>query len=82
MLAYFHYCNKGSHPFAMDWTIERNIKQAELNPEQLQFLTKTTQLVQGKSALFNHITNSGEFEHDLFFVSQLYDITWQPLRTI
>jgi hypothetical protein len=45
MLAYFHYCNKGSHPFAMDWTIERNIRQAELKPEQLEFLVRTTQLV-------------------------------------
>jgi hypothetical protein len=48
MLAYFHYCNKGSRPFAMDWTIERNIRQAELNPDQLQFLKKTTQIVKGK----------------------------------
>lgn len=54
MLAYFHYCNKGSHPFDMDWTIERNIKQAELNPDQLRFLTKTAQLAErnGKNLHF------------------------------
>jgi hypothetical protein len=46
MLAYFHYCNKGGYPFATDWTIERNVKQAELNPDQLRFLTKTAQLVE------------------------------------
>ncbi len=48
MLAYFHYCNKGGYPFATDWTIERNVKQAELNPDQLRFLTKTAQLVEQK----------------------------------
>jgi hypothetical protein len=62
MLAYFHYCNKGSHPFAMDWTIERNIRQAELNPDQLRFLTKTTQLVEGNGK--NLSISSEDFKSD------------------
>jgi hypothetical protein len=33
----------------MDWTIDRNIKQAELNPDQVQFVRKTAQLVKQKS---------------------------------
>ncbi|PMD45736.1 hypothetical protein L207DRAFT_419813 [Hyaloscypha variabilis F] len=82
MLAYFHYCNKGSHPFAMDWTIERNIRQAELKPEQLEFLVRTTQLVKERAAIFDEVKKKGEFEHDFFFLCQLYDITWQALRTI
>ncbi|PMD13377.1 hypothetical protein NA56DRAFT_585720 [Hyaloscypha hepaticicola] len=78
MLAYFHYCNKGGYPFATDWTIERNVKQAELNPDQLRFLTKTAQLVEKNSTLFKHIAKESEFEHDFFFVSRLYNTTWQP----
>jgi hypothetical protein len=48
MLAHFHYMNKGSLPFTMDWTIERNVQQAGFSPEQLEFLTKTAQLVKEK----------------------------------
>ena len=53
MLAYFHYCIKGGKPFDMDWTQERNIKQAELNPDQVQFVAKTAQLVKGRGKKFH-----------------------------
>jgi hypothetical protein len=52
MLYYFHYNNKGSHPFTRDWTSEDNIAMAELNAEQATFLVETAEEVKrrGKSS--------------------------------
>ncbi|KAJ4313574.1 hypothetical protein N0V84_009331 [Fusarium piperis] len=48
MLAYFHYCSKGSHPFAMDWTRPTNVAFAELDQRQVQFIGETARLVKDK----------------------------------
>ncbi len=53
MLAYFHYCNKGAHPFSLDWTVADNIAMAELNAEQVQFVKETAELVKAKSTHFS-----------------------------
>ena len=33
-------------------------------------------------AIFEDIRAHSRFEHDLFFLSQLYDLTWRPIPTI
>jgi hypothetical protein len=48
MLAYFHYCNKGGHPFSMDWTRPANVAFAELGPQQVDFIKETVKLIQDK----------------------------------
>ncbi|KAF5648101.1 hypothetical protein F52700_1316 [Fusarium sp. NRRL 52700] len=48
MLAYFHYCNKGGHPFSMDWTRPANVAFAKLGPQQVEFIKDTIKLIQDK----------------------------------
>ena len=45
MIYYFHYNNKGSHPFAKDWTSTGNMEMAEISPEQARFLATTVEEV-------------------------------------
>ena len=45
MIYYFHYCNKGSRPFARNWASKENLALAELNPEQAQFLEESSVLI-------------------------------------
>lgn len=45
MIYYFHYCNKGNHPFAREWMSEENLALAGLNEEQGQFLKESTVLI-------------------------------------
>jgi hypothetical protein len=40
MLAFFHYCNKGSYPFDMDLNAG-NINFAEWDPVQVRFMHET-----------------------------------------
>lgn len=82
LLAYFHYCNSGSHPFAMDWTHEGNISLGELNEEQVQFMKTSMQQVRDKFAGFKFIRDRQLFEDDFYFLSQLYDVHWKPSNTI
>jgi hypothetical protein len=57
MLAYFHYCNKGSHPFSMDWTNKVNITFAQLNPEQVIFMQEMREEIEQRS------TSNPEVDH-------------------
>lgn len=45
MIYYFHYCNKGSHPFTQDWMTEKNLALAQLNAEQATFLKESSALI-------------------------------------
>ena len=49
MLAFFHYCNKGGHPFATDfWNSSCHVAMAELDAEQLDFLRTTCEQIRQK----------------------------------
>jgi len=52
LLAYFHYCNKGSHPFKMDWTHSDQVKCMELDEEQVTFMQQTTKEINSKSEYY------------------------------
>ena len=49
MIYYFHYNNKGSHPFTRDWTSKENMLLAEVNEEQAGFLAETAHEVMRRS---------------------------------
>ncbi|KAJ2995556.1 hypothetical protein NUW58_g1238 [Xylaria curta] len=82
MLAYFHYCNKGSHPFSMDWSRAKTVSFAQLDTRQAQFMTETVMLVKDKRSHFEHIKLNKLFEDDYYFISQLYELHWHPTYTI
>lgn len=48
MLAYFHYCNQGSLPFATSWILPADIKMAHLSDEQVGFLQQTSEEISMK----------------------------------
>lgn len=49
LLYYFHYNNKGGHPFVKDWTSRENVVMAELDKEQASFLAETAREVMRRS---------------------------------
>ena len=55
MLAFFHYCNKGSRPFAPDfWNSSCHVAMAQLDEEQLNFLRTTSEQIRQKGEYSNH----------------------------
>ncbi|KAK3114204.1 hypothetical protein LTR53_007704 [Teratosphaeriaceae sp. CCFEE 6253] len=82
MLAHFHYCNKGSRPFDMDWTDVRNTSFARLDKEQAMFLKETNEDVAAKGERFRYVRDHRLFEDEYYFVAQLYERDWVPTATI
>ena len=54
LLAYFHYCNKGSHPFSEDWASPTAIARAKLNAEQASFMRSTAERIAKKGVSYKH----------------------------
>lgn len=82
LLAYFHYCNKGGHPFNIDWNNPDEMTRSEFDPEQVQFMRETVIELGKKAERFRKIRQEGIFEDDYYFLSQLYDFDWKPVHTI
>ncbi|XXG99228.1 hypothetical protein Hte_005565 [Hypoxylon texense] len=82
MLAYFHYCNKGSHPFGLNWGHTKSTSFAQLDAQQIEFLKETIELVEEKRQHFREIRERKVFTDDYYFISQLYDIDWAPTHTV
>jgi len=82
LLSYFHHSNKGSHPFLMDWESSPDAYLAELTAEQMAFLKESSRHVREKSSHFNSIREGDAFEDPYFFLAQLYNPEWEPVRTI
>ncbi|KAK3998249.1 hypothetical protein QBC44DRAFT_302744 [Cladorrhinum sp. PSN332] len=83
MIYHFHYCNKGQHPFAPGWTDSpENVTMAQLNEEQVKFLQDSVRMINRRMPEFKRIRENNVFEHDWYFVSQLYETDWQPRFTV
>jgi len=48
LLAHWHYCNKGSQPFALDWDSGKHPAIVEMNTDQIAFVKETSALVKLK----------------------------------
>ena len=48
LLAYFHYSNKGSYPFTMDWSVPSQVACMNLDQEQVTFMSQTVEAIEGK----------------------------------
>jgi hypothetical protein len=53
LLAYFHFCNRGSYPLHMDWTSADQIALTELKPEQIDFMRKNVKEYENKRKFFD-----------------------------
>ncbi|SPQ27182.1 dc7b8959-bb24-4bdd-88c8-e08b8e00ba17 [Thermothielavioides terrestris] len=83
MLAHFHYLNKGVHPFRMTYDaagLRKLSNAAELNDTQLAFVKLTSHLLREPSrvAEIASVRARRDFNHDLYWVAQLYEENWVP----
>ncbi|CAI6330970.1 unnamed protein product [Periconia digitata] len=82
LLAYFHFCNRGSFPLHMDWTSADQIALAELKPEQIKFMQNNVKEYEKKSSHFRHILENKIYEDEFYFIAQLYEKDWKPRHTV
>ncbi|RSL66788.1 hypothetical protein CEP54_003581 [Fusarium duplospermum] len=82
LLAHFHYCNKGIYPFSEDCKDQDLRTLAGLDEEKIKFVHTTTSYARRNRPEWEEIRQAGAYEHDYFFVSQLFEANWQPRTTI
>ncbi|KAI9710664.1 MAG: hypothetical protein M1820_002497 [Bogoriella megaspora] len=82
LLAHFHYCNKGHHPFLLDWKHRQNSPLSDLVPAQVKFMSKTKRLYTEREMDIQDMRATDLFEDELYFVSQMFDKEWSPGDTI
>jgi hypothetical protein len=66
----------------MDWSSPDQIARAELNAEQVEFMRQSAREIEKKAPLFREIREMRQFEHNYYFISQLYDLHWKPGHTV
>jgi hypothetical protein len=78
LLAYFHYCNKAIYPFSDECKDQDLQTLAELDDEAISFVHYTRQLVAEHKKDWEKLWAREEYEHEYYYVSQLFEHNWQP----
>ncbi|PMD58388.1 uncharacterized protein K444DRAFT_532135 [Hyaloscypha bicolor E] len=82
LLAYFHYSCKGYRVFEDGWKEGKMKSMASLNEEQAQFIQKTADYVKINKHHFAKVVDQKLYEHEHYFIAQLYDDDWKPKPTV
>ncbi|KAK4449695.1 hypothetical protein QBC34DRAFT_298813 [Podospora aff. communis PSN243] len=82
LLACFHHCNKGSHPFTMDWTSPNDTSLGEFTEEQRAFMQDLCVMIdnEDQSRTFKKIRKERTVDHEYYFVAQMYEYAWKLPR--
>ncbi|KAI0136535.1 hypothetical protein BJ170DRAFT_15910 [Xylariales sp. AK1849] len=78
LLAYFHYCNKGIFPFSVECKVQDLSTLAKLDGKKILYVSRTRAIVEEQKMHWQKIRHSNNYEHDFYFISQLYEENWQP----
>ncbi|KAI0432118.1 hypothetical protein F5Y09DRAFT_164579 [Xylaria sp. FL1042] len=82
LLAYFHYCNKGIHPFSAECKEQDLTTLAALNETRALFVKQTKVHVEKHRKAWAKVRESHDYEDDFFYISQLFEENWMPQSTI
>lgn len=78
LLAYFHYCTKGTHPFS-DECRDQDLKTlAALDDWAIRFVHETRGYVAEHKRHWEEIWASDDYENEYYYVGQLFERNWQP----
>lgn len=78
LLAHFHYCNKGWYPFSDECKDQDLRSLADLDEEKIRFVHETRKFAKEHEREWEQVREKGAWEHDYFFVSQLFQENWHP----
>ncbi|KAF2965893.1 hypothetical protein GQX73_g7651 [Xylaria multiplex] len=82
LLAYFHYCNKGIHPFSAECKEQDLTTLAALNEQKANFIRQTKAHIEKHRKSWQKIRESHDYENDFYYISQLFEENWMPSSTI
>ncbi|KAG7293360.1 hypothetical protein NEMBOFW57_003408, partial [Staphylotrichum longicolle] len=78
LLAYFHYCNKAIYPFSAECKDQDLRTLAELDDKAITFVRFTRELAAEYKEEWEALWHQEAYEHECYYVSQLFEPNWQP----
>ncbi|KAI1805004.1 hypothetical protein F4811DRAFT_561434 [Daldinia bambusicola] len=82
LLAYFHYCNKGVYPFSSECKEQDLSTVAELDETKIKLVQYTRAQAEKYKRHWAKLRQSGDYENDFYYISQMYEENWTPQPTI
>ncbi|KAL2212739.1 hypothetical protein CC79DRAFT_1365012 [Sarocladium strictum] len=77
ILAHFHNCTR-NHPFTDQCNEEELKNLCQMTDDQIRFIRDTRLYIKIYGEEWDRVREEGLYEHDFYFVSQLYQEPWSP----
>ncbi|KAK3296365.1 uncharacterized protein B0H64DRAFT_321485 [Chaetomium fimeti] len=81
-LSHYHYRTESSNPFKQDWKRRHQTPFSYMSVDDIQFLERTKVLLEERG---NDVVKTNRdndlYEHELYFLSQMFEDNWQPRDT-
>lgn len=81
-LAHYHYRTESANPFVQDWRRRHTTPFAHMSTEEIHFLEHTKLVIKEKEQIFKTNQDNELYEHELYFVAQMFEPNWQPRDTV
>jgi len=81
-LSHYHYRTESSNPFKQDWRRRHMTPFSYMSVDDIQFLERTKVLLKEREGVIKTNRENDLYEHELYFVSQMFEENWQPKDTI
>ncbi|KAG7290159.1 hypothetical protein NEMBOFW57_000156 [Staphylotrichum longicolle] len=81
-LSHFHYRTESCNPFKQDWKRRHMTPFSYMSVDDIQFLERTKVLLKEREDIIKTNTENDLYEHELYFISQMFQENWQPRDTI
>lgn len=82
LLGYFHYINKGTYPFSAECKDKELRGMEGLDESRMRIIQFTKSTAERYKQHWEKIRQSGDYENDFYYISQLYEENWTPQSTI
>ncbi|KAK3365571.1 hypothetical protein B0T24DRAFT_710668 [Lasiosphaeria ovina] len=80
-LSHYHYRTESANPFIQDWKRRHATPFSHMSVDEIHFLERTKAMVRDRAVIkINRQTDL--YEHELYFIAQMFEENWQPRDTI
>jgi hypothetical protein len=81
-LSHYHYRTESANPFKQDWRRRHATPFSHMTVDEIHFLERTKLLVKERELLFKTNKDQTLYEHEMYFVAQMFEENWQPRETV
>ncbi|KAK0620665.1 hypothetical protein B0T14DRAFT_431637 [Immersiella caudata] len=81
-LSHYHYRTESANPFAQDWRRRHATPFSHMSVDEIHFLEQTKRMVNEREQIIKTNAENDLYEHELYFVAQMFEPNWQPRDTV